>query len=103
MRKQINVVLTIVSLFSSVAVVSAWAQTSDNKMSQEKMSGTKMTHQQKMDKMSADDKAAMFDRMTEKDRMASMKMSGHDMAKMSSSERMDSKRTANPIPADQAA
>jgi hypothetical protein len=43
----------------------------------------------KMDKMSIDEKAAMFDKMTAHDKMAAMKAAGHDTSKMSSTERMD--------------
>lgn len=43
----------------------------------------------KMGTMSADDKATMFDQMTDKDKMSMMKMGGHDMGKMSHQESMD--------------
>jgi hypothetical protein len=39
--------------------------------------------------MSADEKAAMFDKMSAHDKMSAMKMAGHDTSKMSSTERTD--------------
>jgi hypothetical protein len=84
MRRKLQTILAAVSLFGGLAIVSASAQ--------DKMSDSKMTHEQMMDKMktiSPEQKAAMIDKMTEKDKMAAMKMSGHDMSKMSSSDRMD--------------
>ena len=84
MRRKLQTILATVGLLSGLAVVSASAQ--------DKMSDSKMTHEQMMEKMkimSPEQKAAMVDKMTEKDKMAAMKMSGHDMSKMSSSERMD--------------
>ena len=57
-----------------------------------KSMANKMMDQQtmdKVDKMSMDQKAAMFDKMTEKDKMSAMKMAGHDMSKMSSTHRTD--------------
>ena len=44
----------------------------------------------KMNSMSSDDKAAMFDKMSPKDQMSAMKMAGHDTGKMSHQEMMDS-------------
>ena len=98
MRKKIQMTLAVAGLFSGLAITSAFAQTSDDKkmsddkMSGEQMSGKKMSHQEmmdKMNKMSVDDKAAMFDKMSEKDKMSAMKMGGHDMGKMSHGEMMD--------------
>ena len=56
-----------------------------------KMSGMKMSHDEameKMGKMTADDKAAMCDRMAAKDKRGAMK-DGHDISKMSTQEKAD--------------
>lgn len=90
MCKTIQTILTATALLSGLAISSASAQDSST-MSAGQMPGKKMSNQEmmdKMDKMSAKDKAAMFDKMTEKDKMAAMKMSGHDMTKVTSTERM---------------
>jgi hypothetical protein len=92
MRKRIGTALVAAGLFSGLAVIPAFAQ-DQSTMSDGKMAGGKVSHQQMMDKMnsmSADDKAAMFDKMAPKDQMSAMKMSGHDMGKMSHQEMMDS-------------
>ena len=100
MTTQIKNVLAMAGFFSALTVSAAFAQTaaipadkmSDSKMSDSKMSGSKMSHHQmmmdKMNNMSAEDKAAMFDGMSAKNKMAAMKMSGHDASKMPASERM---------------
>ena len=97
--RTIQATLTATLLFGGLAVTNVSAQTetgkmdkSGDKMSGGKMSGMKMSDKDMMDhmnKMSTADKASMYDKMTDKDKMAAMKMSGHDMAKMSSSDRMD--------------
>jgi len=59
-------VLAAVGVLAALSIGSAFAQTSDSKMAGKSMPG-KMTNQQmmdKMDKMSVDEKAAMFDKMT---------------------------------------
>jgi hypothetical protein len=98
MYKRIQTGLAAAALLSGLAIMPAFAQTSDekkmsdDKMPGEKMHGKKMSHQEMMDKMgkmTADDKAAMFDKMAEKDKMSAMKMGGHDMGKMSHTEMMD--------------
>ena len=91
MSKRIRMVLAAVGVVTALSIGSAFAQTSDSKMAGKSMPG-KMTSQQmmdKMDKMSVDEKAAMFDKMTAHDKMSAMKMVGHDTSKMSSTERMD--------------
>jgi hypothetical protein len=91
MSKRIRIVMAAVGVLVALSLASAFAQTSDSKMAGKSMPG-KMTDQQmmdKMDKMSTDEKAAMFDKMTAKDKMSAMKMAGHDTSKMSSTERMD--------------
>jgi hypothetical protein len=91
MSKGIRIVLTAVGVLIALSLALAFAQTSDSKMAGKSMPG-KMTDQQmmdKLDKMSTDEKAAMFDKMTAKDKMSAMKMAGHDTSKMSSTERLD--------------
>ena len=91
MHKQICNIFAAAALACTLMAGSGFAQTTD-KMADDHMSGKKMTHQAMMDKMNAmstEDKAAMFDKMTEKDKMAAMKMAGHDMSKMHGTERMD--------------
>ena len=91
MSKRIRMVLAAVGVVTAMAIGSALAQTSDSRMAGKSMPG-KMTNQQmmdKMDKMSIEEKAAMFDKMTAHDKMSGMKMAGHDTSKMSSTERMD--------------
>ena len=46
------------------------------------------TRWRRMDKMSKDEKAAMFDKMSDADKMTATKMAGHDMSKMSAHDRM---------------
>jgi Mg/Co/Ni transporter MgtE len=91
MRKQISGIFAMAGLMLGLTVTPAFSQASSNKeMSRKRMSGN-MSHKDDMammDKVSADEKAAMFDDMSEKDRMAAMKNAGHDMNKMSSQEQM---------------
>ena len=93
MRKRLQTILAAAGLLCALAINPAFAAPNqDGKMSDEKMSGKKMSHQEmmdKMDKMTGDDKAAMYDMMRTKDKMAAMKMAGHDMSKMSHQESMD--------------
>ena len=87
MFKRITTLAITIGMMGGLLAVSASAQATD-----EKSSDSKMSHQQKMDKMhamSADDKAAMFDHMSEKDKMSAAKMAGHDMSKMSHEDAMD--------------
>jgi Mg/Co/Ni transporter MgtE len=87
MFKRIATLAITIGMMGGLLAVSASAQTADDKSSDSKMS-----QQQKMDKMhamSAEDKAAMFDHMSEKDKMSAAKMAGHDMSKMSHADAMD--------------
>ncbi len=43
----------------------------------------------KMEKISTEEKAALVDKMPSKDRMAAMKMGGHDASKMSAQDKSD--------------
>ena len=55
------------------------------------MSSSKMSKKMKMDTMkgmSMEDKAALFNKMTDSDKMMASKMAGHDAGKMSSADRM---------------
>ena len=91
MHKQICTLFAAAALACTLTAGSGFAQATD-KMADDHMSGKKMTHQAMMDKMNAmsnEDKAAMFDKMSEKDKMAAMKMAGHDMGKMHGNERME--------------
>jgi hypothetical protein len=86
MYKQIQPVLMVMALLCGVSAGTALAQaTSAN-------AAGKMSSQQMMDKMnhmSTAEKAAMFDKMTNPEKMEAMKMAGHDMSKMSHKERME--------------
>ncbi len=87
MFKRIATLAITMGMMGGLLAVSASPQTADDKSS-----GSKMSHQQTMDKMhamSAEDKAAMFDHMSEKDRMSAAKMAGHDMSKMSHEDAME--------------
>ncbi|MGC2660217.1 MAG: hypothetical protein WA324_19840 [Bryobacteraceae bacterium] len=106
MHRRLQVALATAGLLGVLAAASVFAQTSDDKkmsdekMSSDTMSGKKMSQKQMMDKMNAmsvDEKAAMFDKMSEKDKMSAMKMGGHDTGKMSHQETMDmmTKMSAN--------
>jgi Mg/Co/Ni transporter MgtE len=86
MFKRIATLAITIGMVGGLLVVSASPQTTD-----EKSSDSKMSHQQMMDKMkamSAEDKAAMFDHMSEKEKMSAAKMAGHDMSKMSHEDAM---------------
>lgn len=86
MRKQIQITLAVIVLLSRVAVTGAFAQRTDSS------SSSKMSNQQTMDKMnhmSSTEKAVMFDKMTNSQKMEAMKMAGHDMSTMSHQERMN--------------
>ena len=87
MHQQIHrtLMMIAIALLCSITTVTIWAQQTTN-------SSGKMSSHQMMDKMnhmSTAEKAAMFDKMTETEKMQAMKMAGHDMSKMSHQERMD--------------
>jgi hypothetical protein len=86
MRIRIFTVLTAAGLISFMPFPSALAQSGDDKMTPSEAasgnSGKKMSRQEATDKMSAmstDDKAAMYDKMTQKQKMMAMKKSGQKM------------------------
>jgi hypothetical protein len=56
-------------------------------MAQDKMPD-KMGKMDKMDHMSKEEKAAMFNKMSDADKAKATKMAGHDMSKMSAHDRM---------------
>lgn len=93
MNKRLATLVIALGMMGGLMAVSAAPQNAEEKPSESKMSSEHMKmHQQAMDKMSkmsTDDKAAMFDHMTDKDKMSAMKMAGHDMSKMSHQESMD--------------
>ena len=91
MSKRIRMVLAAVGVLAALSIGTMFAQTSESKMAGKSMANKMMDQQtmDKVDKMSMDQKAAMFDKMTEKDKMSAMKMAGHDMSKMSSTHRTD--------------
>lgn len=95
MRKRVHLVLTVLTLLCGVAVTGALAQTTN--------SSGKMGDQQMMDKMnhmSNTEKAAMFDKMTNSEKMEAMKMAGHDTSKMSHQEKTE---TMNKMTSEQKA
>jgi len=86
MCKQIQMAFLAIALLFGLTATTALAQ------SNKTQAGSKMSNKQMMDKMnhmSTDEKAAMFDKMTNGEKMEAMKMAGHDMSKMSTQERMD--------------
>jgi hypothetical protein len=86
MCKRLQMVLTIIALLCGVTASTALAQTKDTD------SSSKMSNQQMMDKMnhmSTSEKAQMFDKMTNNNKMEAMKMAGHDMSKMSDQQRTE--------------
>jgi hypothetical protein len=92
-KKMRTMTLTVIVLLCGVTVTGALAQQNGTS------SSSKMSSQQMMDKLnhlSTTDKAAMFDKMTNNDKTAAMKMAGHDMSKMSGPERMDMMKKLTP-------
>jgi hypothetical protein len=86
MCKQVQVAFIAIALLFGLTATTALAQ------SNETQAASKMSSKQMMDKMnhmSTDEKAGMFDKMTNSKKMEAMKMAGHDMSKMSTKERMD--------------
>jgi hypothetical protein len=86
MYKQLQRVLPIIALLCGVMVSTAPAQTNATN------SSSKLSNQQMMDRMnhmSTPEKAEMFDKMTNNEKMEAMKMAGHDMSKMSDKQRTD--------------
>ena len=89
MSKRIRMVLAGVGVLAALSIGTAFAQTSESKMALKSMANKMMDQQMmdKVDKLPVDQKAAMFDKMTESDKMSAMKMAGHDMSKMTPTER----------------
>jgi hypothetical protein len=77
----------IAGLTLGLAITPAMAQTEKTEKTEKKTTTTKMD---KMDNssMSVDEKAAAFDKMSDKKKTAAMKMAGHDMSKMTEGERI---------------
>ena len=85
MYQKIQMILASAGFILGLCAAPAMAQSSgDSKMPMSKMSDKdKMAH-----KMSNEEKAAMFDKMSDADKMTATKMAGHDMSKMSEHDRM---------------
>jgi hypothetical protein len=82
-RKQIQMNLTLIALLCGVIVMEALAQknvtSSSHKMSSQQMMD-KLTH------MPTSEKTAMFDEMTNDNKMEAMRKAGHDISRMSHQE-----------------
>ena len=82
-RIHVTVITLIITLISGFTTATSRAQENGTN------AADKMTSHQMMDKlthMSSAEEAAMFDKMTESEKMHAMKMAGHDMSKMSHQE-----------------
>jgi hypothetical protein len=91
MPKRIEMTVTAIALLCGIMGTRALAQTTN--------SSSKMTNQQMMDKMnhmSTTDKAGMFDKMTNAEKMEAMKAGGRDTSKMSRQERTDTMSKLTP-------
>jgi hypothetical protein len=86
MCKQIQRALTLIALLCGVTAGTVFAQTTGTNAAG-KMSSQQMM--EKMNHMSTAEKAAMFDSMSNSEKMHAMNMAGHDMSKMSHKEKMD--------------
>ena len=92
MIRESKILLTGAMLFLATTAGTTFAQSqTENKTTKDKMQGhtSEKGHMGGMDKMSTDDKAALMDKMTTKEHIAFMKMTGHDMPKMTEKEHMD--------------
>lgn len=92
MIRQSKILLTGAMMLLATTTGTAFAQNPDeNKTSKGKMQGheSERGHKGGMDKMSVEDKAAMMDRMTTKEHIEFMKMTGHDMPNMTEKEHTD--------------
>jgi len=83
MYQRIQMFLASAGLILGLCAAPAMAQSTGDS----KMPASKMADKDKM-KMSNEQKAAMFDKMTDADKMTAAKMAGHDMSKMSEHDRM---------------
>ena len=82
---QNRIIMTGITL--GLAIAPAMAQSdagSNTKMSKMPAKSTMM----EIDKMSNQEKAALFDKLSDADKNAATRMAGHDMSKMSSQDRM---------------
>lgn len=85
MHKRIQTVLVLTGTTLSLVVAPVLAQSdSSSKMMKMSDKNTKMG----LDKMSKEEKAAMFEKMSDADKMMATKMAGHDMSKMDPKDRM---------------
>jgi hypothetical protein len=86
MCKRLQMAFMAIALLLGLTATTALGQSNTTE------AASKMSSKQMMDKMShmsTDEKAAMFDKMTNREKREAMKMAGHDMSKMSTKERMD--------------
>src|SRR5260370_27731370 len=84
MHKKIQTVLALAGVTLGLTITPAIAQSDDT-------SRMKMSDKDRMmalGKMSKDEKAAMFDKMSDADKMMATKMAGHDMTKVNVKDRM---------------
>lgn len=86
MCNQIQRAFTVIALLCGVTAGLLLAQTTATNAAG-KMSSQQMM--EKMNHMSTTEKAAMFDNMSNSEKMHAMKMAGHDMSQMSHKEKMD--------------
>ena len=86
MGKQIERALRVIALLCGVTAGILLAQTTGTNAAG-KMSSQQMM--EKMNHMSTAEKAAMFDNMSNSEKMHAMNMAGHDMSKMSHKEKVD--------------
>jgi hypothetical protein len=86
MYKPIQRALKVIALLCGVTVGLLLAQTTGTSAAG-KMSSQQMM--EKMNHMSTAEKAAMFDNVSNSEKMHAMKMAGHDMSQMSHKEKMD--------------
>ena len=80
---QNGIILTGIAL--GLAIAPAMAQSGDSSKMSRMNTKTTMTE---VDKLSNQEKAALFDKLSDADKNMATKMAGHDMSKMSSQERM---------------
>lgn len=82
---KIQTVLALTGITLGLAIAPAIAQTDGSSKMMKMFDKDRMTA---LGKMSKDEKAAMFDKMSDADKMMATKMAGHDMTKMEPKERM---------------
>jgi hypothetical protein len=86
MYQKTQMILASAGLILGLCAAPVMAQSGEDS----KMPMPKMSDKDKMasHKMSNEEKAAMFDKMSDADKMTATKMAGHDMSKMSDHDRM---------------